>query len=254
MPFLESAGLGVLAAAGQSVAGNIGTKRQYKYGKKIAEFQNQLNKEYLDYYNQYNTPKAQMARFQEAGLNPHLIYGQGSSGNQSSPQQAADIPVPDFGFMSGIIPLINQTAMTRSQVNATDAKTDQAYAVTALKRLEKQVLERNPLLNDATWLAISDGILATAELKRGEQRLQGVELEFQQATVALRAAKIEREIELLEQRFELGTLDKSIKAEVLKSKDFQNAILEVQKKFLADAEIGPAQILQFFQLLLMKIL
>lgn len=31
--------------------------------------------------NEYNTPAAQMARFKAGGLNPHLIYGQGSPGN-----------------------------------------------------------------------------------------------------------------------------------------------------------------------------
>lgn len=31
--------------------------------------------------NEYNSPVAQMARYREAGLNPNLIYGQGSSGN-----------------------------------------------------------------------------------------------------------------------------------------------------------------------------
>ncbi len=31
--------------------------------------------------NRYNSPQAQMARFGEAGLNPHLIYGKGTPGN-----------------------------------------------------------------------------------------------------------------------------------------------------------------------------
>ena len=37
--------------------------------------------------NAYNTPEAQMARFKAAGLNPHLIYGQGSAGNAAAPAQ-----------------------------------------------------------------------------------------------------------------------------------------------------------------------
>ena len=32
----------------------------------------------------YNTPKAQMARYQAAGLNPNLIYSQGNPGNMTS--------------------------------------------------------------------------------------------------------------------------------------------------------------------------
>lgn len=34
--------------------------------------------------NRYNSPQAQMARFAEAGLNPHLIYGKGTPGNTTA--------------------------------------------------------------------------------------------------------------------------------------------------------------------------
>lgn len=52
----------------------------------------------LDFWNMqnaYNSPKAQMERFKEAGLSPHLIYGQSNMGapvsvpHQSVPQSAA---------------------------------------------------------------------------------------------------------------------------------------------------------------------
>lgn len=38
-----------------------------------------------DQMNAYNTPSAQMARYGAAGLNPNLIYGQGTPGNQPGP-------------------------------------------------------------------------------------------------------------------------------------------------------------------------
>lgn len=47
----------------------------YTYSKDVAQWERQ---------NRYNTPSAQMARFKEAGLNPHLIYGKGTPGNSSS--------------------------------------------------------------------------------------------------------------------------------------------------------------------------
>lgn len=46
----------------------------------------------------YNSPKAQMQRFKEAGLSPYLIYGQGSSGNVSSPAPASIAPDPQEGI------------------------------------------------------------------------------------------------------------------------------------------------------------
>jgi len=41
----------------------------------------------------YNTPKAQMSRFTDAGLSPYLMYSQGNSGNVSSPSpvQSSDV-------------------------------------------------------------------------------------------------------------------------------------------------------------------
>jgi hypothetical protein len=38
-------------------------------------------KELFDYQNAYNTPANQMKRLKEAGLNPALMYGQGTTGN-----------------------------------------------------------------------------------------------------------------------------------------------------------------------------
>lgn len=45
--------------------------------------------------NEYNSPQAQMKRFQDAGLNPHLIYGQGNSGN-AGPISTPDVQSPQF--------------------------------------------------------------------------------------------------------------------------------------------------------------
>lgn len=41
--------------------------------------------------NEYNSPAAQMKRLQEAGLNPHLVYGSGAA-NQAAPVKIGDAP------------------------------------------------------------------------------------------------------------------------------------------------------------------
>lgn len=52
--------------------------------KAEAELAYQRQMEMWNAQNLYNSPAAQMARFKAGGLNPHLIYGQGNSGNASS--------------------------------------------------------------------------------------------------------------------------------------------------------------------------
>lgn len=58
--------------------------------------QNDFNVAQWERQNQYNTPQAQMERYKAAGLNPNLIYSQGSSGNASSAPTSvgADLEAP----------------------------------------------------------------------------------------------------------------------------------------------------------------
>jgi hypothetical protein len=68
----------MLGNIGSQFINNAGSARQ---NRKNREWQEEMwNKN-----NAYNTPAMQMARFKEAGLNPHLIYGQGNSGNSGAP-------------------------------------------------------------------------------------------------------------------------------------------------------------------------
>lgn len=60
------------------------------------QYQNDINM--WNKQNAYNTPSAQMQRYIDAGLNPNLIYGQGSSGNASSSPQ---FHAPTLGAYTG---------------------------------------------------------------------------------------------------------------------------------------------------------
>lgn len=61
----------------KQTAANIELSK-FAYDQDLAQWQRQ---------NQYNTPAQQMERFKAAGLNPNLIYGQGTAGNASSSPQ-----------------------------------------------------------------------------------------------------------------------------------------------------------------------
>lgn len=254
-----------LIAGATAVAGLIAQNRQGRKNRELAEFQDIQNRRYLSEQLAYNTPKSQMLRFQEAGLNPNLIYGQGNPGNQTAPLTYPDTKPTDYTShlpaLASIAPLLNQSLMTQSQVQATDAKTRQTYVLTQLNELQKQVLEKNPLLDQAGFKAIIDSLKSSAEIKASESTLKGIEAGFQSSEgfgkyggMKLGEVKLAKELELLESRFHLQGLDAQIKAQVLTSKEFQNAILEVQKRWMTDAEVTPQHILQFIQLLLMKAL
>lgn len=89
---LTEAAIGAIGASAAAVgsasigatATAVANRKSYKYSKKLMDYQNQINIQNWNAQNAYNSPAAQMQRYQEAGLNPNLMYGNGDSGNASS--------------------------------------------------------------------------------------------------------------------------------------------------------------------------
>jgi len=72
-----------------SLVGSIGSGRKaYHRSKKLMDKQFGMDKSMYDYQNRYNLPSAQMNRLKKAGLNPALMYGQGTTGNASNQPQS----------------------------------------------------------------------------------------------------------------------------------------------------------------------
>lgn len=70
----------------QNEANKAYQQREFEFNSKQSELEYQRNLEKWQMENEYNSPAAQMQRYQEAGLNPNLIYGTGSAsaGNASA--------------------------------------------------------------------------------------------------------------------------------------------------------------------------
>ena len=85
--------IGSIIGGAASIIGNLlgfGSNHQTNQAnKELAKYQYDLAVDMWNKQNEYNSPKAQMERFREAGLNPNLIYGNGaaSAGNAGSPPQ-----------------------------------------------------------------------------------------------------------------------------------------------------------------------
>lgn len=88
-------GVTALASAGNAVNTFMGNfaqslgdmtmnKKNRQFAREEAEKAYQRSLEMWNMTNAYNTPAQQMQRYAEAGLNPNLIYGQGTPGNSSS--------------------------------------------------------------------------------------------------------------------------------------------------------------------------
>ena len=79
-------GLGTSLISG--IFGSGSNRKAYHRSKKLMDKQMAMDKQMFDYQNAYNTPAQQMARLKDAGLNPALMYGQGTTGNASGYPQS----------------------------------------------------------------------------------------------------------------------------------------------------------------------
>lgn len=128
----------VAAAAGQAATGILGNVLNNRYAKKQLERQNAFNKEMWAMDNAYNSPKAQMARLREAGLNPNLVYGNGSVANQTKGPVKSDsfvnVPSPtgDLGNVLGdSLQTFQDVRMRDAQIDNINAQTQNTVARTA---------------------------------------------------------------------------------------------------------------------------
>lgn len=90
--------------AGLGAIGGLAENKQNMSNKmKLAAYQAQLERQQFDYAAEYNSPVNQMARLKEAGLNPNLVYGNGSAVNtMSAPSAGSSGSAPELDLDSAI--------------------------------------------------------------------------------------------------------------------------------------------------------
>ncbi len=104
MSGIKDIGVGGLIglSAGSSVLntglGLIGQAINYRQQRKLADLQYSRAQEMMDRQNAYNSPAAQVSRLRAAGLNPNLLYGNGSTatGNGDVSTPVYNPPAPSF--------------------------------------------------------------------------------------------------------------------------------------------------------------
>lgn len=118
-----SAEVASLIGAGIAAAGNVGSQVVGSAkNMRIARYQYEKNIENRDYMNQYNSPAAQLHRYQEAGLNPNLIYGDSGSAVKSEGAHfdAPYIQAPDLSPLGNVFEKAASLALQRKELEKKD--------------------------------------------------------------------------------------------------------------------------------------
>lgn len=120
MNFLENMAAGVIGSIGNFFTGGMSARKQYKYQSKLMDKQNQQQIDFWKMNNEYNTPFAQRARLEQAGLNPDLMYGGSGNVPQSQMPSAASpgsAPNVDYGSFSDNLRFAMQAQVMDAQVS-----------------------------------------------------------------------------------------------------------------------------------------
>lgn len=143
---LATAGAGILSSVGNLFTAGANRRAQQKenekqraWSREMYDLQNKRDIEFWNMQNAYNDPLAQMQRLDNAGLNPHLVYGNGADtqagpiATHSAPQPNTKAPVlPPLGdIVSGGLFSFLDLQQKKANVARTEAETKSIDANTA---------------------------------------------------------------------------------------------------------------------------
>ena len=222
---IGAAGVNLMSSGLSTLGSNYANSRQIaaqrkenaktrEYNLMLARQQNQWNLDQWQRENDYNSPSAQMSRFREAGLNPDLMYGNGTPGNSmGSPQLTSGSPatptdMSPLGNMRNFGDVISSALdmeMKRAQIDAIKANTDKTKEDTKGVILANENLTYRNLVDAATTG-------------------QRIEMENLNVKIAKNALDIgAKNLEKLGK--ELTTLDQTIEQNKEQLKILQNAVV-----------------------------
>lgn len=137
---------GALIGLGGSLLGGLFNSSSQssanKINIKLAREQRAWNEKMWNKNNAYNTPLAQMQRYASAGLNPNLIYENGTSGVSSGPPQGVDPATvrPNWNLDTN---MIGQALQLSSQIKVNDSIAEKNIQDAAKSRSEAALADAN---------------------------------------------------------------------------------------------------------------
>jgi len=164
--------IGGLSQLGSGYFGYLGQKEANKTNIRLAREAREHDVKMWQMQNEYNTPAMQMQRLTEAGLNPHLMYGQGNTGNASSPQRS---PVPEVQnelaslaqmSLAPIISMYQDWRVKNAQIDNLQANADatrQNAALTAIKQITQDFM--NKKLGEESYFWATDAANRSLKLQ-----------------------------------------------------------------------------------------
>lgn len=156
--------IGGIAGIGQSAIEARTAKRNTDMtidaNRKMAEYQYSKDLEMWNKANEYNDPASQMKRYQNAGLNPNLIYGTGSAsaGNTATTLPKYQAPTAEYSYkpavdISSVVSAFQDFAIKQAQVDNLREQHRILVSTADMKYLDSLAYGSEPEQHDKTTMA-----------------------------------------------------------------------------------------------------
>lgn len=259
------------AVTGLNAITKGGPRRQYKWAKKYANYANEMNRKNAEWQLEqnkailadqraYDSPAQKMQRLKEAGLNPHLAYE--NVGGMNSPMiNMSSLPAANYGHVdtsySDIGSDFLNAEMAQTQMGLSNQKISESQTKQAVMEAQEDLIRANPQMRPAYVDAMVKQMEATAALKQQEKRWMHTKVSdsekgyygYEQGFI-----KMEKELDILFQKYKLGEADLKVRAQIIEGKDWENDLKEVQAKWMKEQDITPQHIYQGIIILLGKLM
>jgi len=227
---------GVLNAGSQ-----MGTNSsQLSYAKEMYDKQRADSLSDWNMQNEYNSPKAQMARYKEAGLNPNLIYGQMSNSpvvRSSSPQSySPTAPQIDLTRPAGMaLDAYYDTQLKAAQIDNVKAMIDGVRQDNLLKGYDLMKKSADSKFYEGTARTNYNNLVTKAALDMDElDNMRPKQREFIDSQIKSQASQrnlnqaqqynVEQTLKNLKSQDELLQLEKKLKGWEVNHQDITNII------------------------------
>lgn len=242
-----------LIAAGASIASqaiNAGTQSatnqsQLSYSREMYDKQRADALADWNMQNLYNSPKEQMTRFKEAGLNPNLIYGQMSNSpvvRTSSPQSYNPTPPQvDLGSTANMaLGAYYDTQLKTAQIDLVRAQADATMKEALIKAVTNERLQKElPYVTQNLEAQLSGTLLKNqAQVQQNKemfpQQVAQAKANIQQTLASINLTneqkiKVSQEVQNLVRTGDLQEFEKKLKEFEVNNQSTQLIINNVQK-------------------------